>query len=162
MSSLYASSSCFSCHLPVPEANPSMQPVPHRWKTSPLIIALASLIEMVETVVAVAGVILGDGVEAAEVEEMVGMGGDGDGGGGGGQSRGWWRWGCRAGRGGRRLHHHGHHRKRNFRTTDYQMGEFAECKVIGRCHLMRLDCPHHCGRACFYDCRDACEAHCLR
>ncbi|GMH13933.1 hypothetical protein Nepgr_015774 [Nepenthes gracilis] len=81
MSSLYASSSCFSCHLPVPEANPSMQPVPHRWKTSPLIIALASLIEMVETVVAVAGVILGDGVEAAEVEgEMVGMGGDGDGG----------------------------------------------------------------------------------
>ncbi|GMH13966.1 hypothetical protein Nepgr_015807 [Nepenthes gracilis] len=98
-----------------------------------------------------------------------GGGGDGGhgwgwgwGGGGGGQSRGWWRWGCRAGREGRRLHHHGRHRKRKFRTTDYQMGEFAECKVMGRCHFMRLDCPHHCGRACFYDCRDACEAHCLR
>ncbi|GAB4839456.1 hypothetical protein Ancab_028978 [Ancistrocladus abbreviatus] len=78
------------------------------------------------------------------------------GGGGRGGGQGWWKWGCHGGSG----HHHQPHWKREFGSEYYKLGEFAECMVEGQCHGMRLDCPHHCGGPCFYDCHHQCTAHC--
>lgn len=94
-----------------------------------------------------------------------GGGGWGWGGGGGG----WWGWGCRRqekynGRGSGKKGNYDNHNGNVHENEkgEYIMGEYAQCMGRGRCRWRRLDCPLHCGAACFYDCKHMCKAHCRR
>ncbi|KAL1820855.1 hypothetical protein ACET3Z_015724 [Daucus carota] len=102
-----------------------------------------------------------------------GGGGSGIGGGGGwgwgGGGGGWWGWGCRRqekynGRGSVKKGNFGSHNGKVHKNErgEYIMGEYAQCMGRGRCRWRRLDCPLHCGGACFYDCKHMCKAHCRR